>query len=741
MASGSSYGSYEGSTPPGEDKSGLPEGNWQGNVHLGFGGQGTVHCWVQVDANQKVIDRIVIKDSWSTDDTEEPEIYKGIYNELVRKGMSMSDAIFGGSSRIPFYKEAYVQGLLTPESRLTQSNTVRMRGYRRGNEDDPKGVAGSIHWRIYMDHCYAGDLWDFIEDYKEMGKPIPEPFIWWTMECLASALVQMETCARARPHAREQQDETIVLLDMKPPNVLIDAAGQSDRYPMYPQVKVSDFGSAHITYRDDPENRFNDLDIVFTRGFLAPELDRPYKPKKKKYEEIFDGDEDDDDELTDDEDIEEGGLSTHHDLGDLGGYKVVEKSSDHHSLGALRGYKVVKKSSDHHTLDTLGGYKVAKISDGDEDEESPDHEDMDESESVEGRPLDHHSLGALGGYKIEKIADGDRDGDGDVDGEGDGEGEGDDGGKSSDHRESDDSVSVEDEKTHFERPDVEDYDMMDVYESFGHDKMHSKDGDEGAADKEDRDEEDEEREADGGEGDEGEDGDKEDGEGDGEDEEEEFTALDSWTNVWQLGRTIEVMMRLEELTDCNWGDSTIDRESQIKSIPPRHRADPGFSYSEALTDLVWQCQQFDPEARPTPENLLSMIKTIAPFHNHGMDLWGTEDWVAEQYEDMGTLTEDHKKFMKGNIKQRADAGKLWFLQDFEDRNLAAQYRELDLDIPPEGELEWQPEKFRHRIGQVFGADGSEAEPESESSEESKRNKRPRSDEAITVTRDRKRLKV
>lgn len=567
----------------------------------------------------------------------------------------MSDAIFGGSSRIPFYKEAYVQGLLTPGSRLTQTNTLRMRGYRRGNGDDPKGTAGSIHWRIYMDHCYAGDLWDFIEDYKEMGNPIPEPFIWWTMERLASALVQMETCARARSHARKQQDENTVLLDMKPPNILIDAAGQSERYPVYPQLEVSDFGSAHITYRDDLENIFNNLAIVFTRGFLAPELDRPYNPKKD--EEIYDEDEDDGDELTDNE----------------------------------------------YTL--------------------------------KGGPSDHHSLGALGGYEVEKIADGDGDG------------------KSSDHHESDDSVFVEDEKTHFEYPDVEDYDMMDVYESVGHDKMHFGDEEEEAGEeeddrgdeasyKEDRGEEDEKADGDeGDEGEDGEDGDEENGEGDGEDEEEEFTALDSWTNVWQLGHTIEVMMRLDDLPDCNWGDSTVDRESQIKSIPPRHRANPGFSYSEALTDIIWQCQQFDPEARPTPDNLLSMIKAVAPFHNHGMDLWGTENWVAEQYEDMGTLTEDHKKFMKQSIKQRADAEYLWFLQDFEDQNLAAQYRELDLDVPPEGELEWQPGKFRHRLGQMFRAEESEAEPESGSSEGSKRNKRPESDEAITVTRDRKKRKI
>jgi serine/threonine protein kinase len=524
MASDGLVGSYESKIPPGEDKSGLPDGNWVGNHHLGDGGQGTVHCWVQVDSAQRIIDRLVIKDSWSLEGIHEPEIYRGIYDELVRKGMMLSDAIFGSAStRVPFYKEAYVQGLLTPHSRATQSDTVRLRGYRRGNEDDPSGTYGSVHWRLYMDHCYAGDLHHFINYYAVRSRPIPEPFIWWAMECLASALVQMETAARARSHARKEKDETIVMVDMKPLNIFLDAAGQGDRYPLYPRIKVGDDGSAHITYKDDPENKFNRLAIIWSPGYLAPELSRPYNPE----------DEEDEDE--------------------------------------------------------------------DEDEENPDDEEMTDSEICED--------GAI-------------------------------------H--------------------------------------------------------------------------------DGEPE-QELTPLYSWTNVWQLGKTIESMMRIQTTKDRDWNDDTKDRDSQIKADPPHHDDDPDFLYSEDLIDIVWQCGRFDPKLRPTPSDLLYMIKSSSRSHIHQMDVWGSEAWVDEQYEDMGTLTEDHKNFMRKSIKERAAAGKLWFLNDFEDRNLATRYRELDLDMPKGCELEWRPNIFRNRIGQIFGAEDPDQEPESLG--RSRNNKRPRSDEA------------
>lgn len=687
MASGGSAGSNDDSKPPGEDKSGLSDGDWRANAHEGEGGQGSVNSWVKVDCNQRIVDRIAIKDSWSTEDTEEPERYRGIYEELVRKGMSMSDAIFEGSSRIPFYKEAYVQGLLTPESPATETGTVRMRGYRRGNANDPRRVPGSIHWRIYMDHCYAGDLWNVIKCHIMEDMPIPESFIWYVMESLAYALVQMETCARARPHAREQKDETIVLLDIKPPNILLDMAGQGGRYPVYPRLRISDFGSAHITYQNDPENIYNRLEMTVTPGFQAPELDRP--PIAAIAEETLD--EDEDEEFSDDEDRgdseadQERGLPARHDLGDLGAYKVTKASDDNGN-----------QQSTHHDLGNLGAYKITKASDGNGDERDGDEGDGEEKDGDE---------------------------------------------RSTHHQNLDDSSSDEDDNMPVEVPDIEPYDEMDVWESVGHGKMHVEDGNEEAGkedfgdkesgDNEARDEKDKDGE------------DKSGQEEDEEERDEGFTPWYSWTNVWQLGRTIEVMMRTEVMDDCDWDNPDSIKESKIKTDPPDYPDYPEFLYSEDLIDIVWQCQRFEPKLRPTPTELLDMIKSNSPFHNEQMDVWGTEAWVQEQYDHMGTLTEDHKKFMKASIKERAAAGKLWFLDDFEDRDLATRYRELDVDIPEDCELIWQPKKFRHRVGQMFGAEepAPEPEPEPESSERAKNNKRPRTNEAITMTRFKKKQKI
>jgi len=542
----------------------------------------------------------------------------------------------------------------------------------------------------------------------------------------------METCARERPHARKQKDETIVLLDIKPTNVLLDMAGQSERYPVYPRPRLSDFGSAHITYKDDPENMYNRLEMTVTPGFQAPELNRP--PISTVVEEISDEDEDDEGELSDDEDRgdsdsdqqeEEEGLPAPHNLGNLGAYKVTKASdeegaTDHHDLDDSKSAEEEGGLPAPHNLGNLGAYTITKASDGDGDEQDGDEEDGDEEDGDE--------------------EDGDEE-DGDEEDGDEEDGDEEDGDEGSiHHQDLYESSFDEDENMHVEIPDMEPYDEMDVWEESvehwesyvgaGNEEAGKEDsedkefGDEEARNEEDKDGEDESEQ-----------------EEDEEDGEEEFTPWYSWTNVWQLGRTIEVMMRTEEVDDCDWDDPDSDKESKIQTDPPYHPKDPDFLYSENLVDLVWQCQQFDPESRPTPTELLDMIKSISPVHNERMDAWGTEDWVQEQYDYMGPLTEDHKKFMKASIQRRAAAGRLWFLDDFEDRNLATRYRELDLDIPEECELIWQPKKFRHRVGQMFGAEESESESESESTERSKNNKRPRTNEAITMTPPKKKQKI
>lgn len=97
-----------------------------------MGGNGTIHYWLKVDENQKIIDRMVIKDFWTTADTVEPPEYKGIYKELVRKGMDFGvDPNRPGDPTIDerFLREAYTQGLMTDRNDPL-ANTVPLRGYK-----------------------------------------------------------------------------------------------------------------------------------------------------------------------------------------------------------------------------------------------------------------------------------------------------------------------------------------------------------------------------------------------------------------------------------------------------------------------------------------------------------------------------------------------------------------------------------------------------------------------------------
>lgn len=118
--------------PGKDDKSGLPEGTWRGAYFVGQGGDGTLHHWLKVDENQKILDRMVIKDLWCRESTTEPSAYQGIYDDLVRKGMDFGVAASGRAGEAQpeerFFKEAYLQGLFTDPSGLSPVYTVPLRG-------------------------------------------------------------------------------------------------------------------------------------------------------------------------------------------------------------------------------------------------------------------------------------------------------------------------------------------------------------------------------------------------------------------------------------------------------------------------------------------------------------------------------------------------------------------------------------------------------------------------------------
>lgn len=285
------------------------------------------------------------------------------------------------------------------------------------------------HWRMYMDLFHAGDLQGLIEnhviDEKVPKRPLPEPYIWWVFTCFAEALLQLESVVQARPNARQEQDEVIALMDMKPANVLLEAR-RDDRYPVYPKPLLSDLGASHILYKEDP-------------------------------------------------------LQAHYSHGGTNGFFAPEMWRETDQWGWLRG---------------------------------------------------------------------------------------------------------------IDKP---------VY---------------------------------------------------------------SWTNVWQAGRTIECMMRLKVKLDHEKASLICENNSFIKGDPPKIEGFPKFKYSEDLIDLVERCQRFKPEERPTPAELLGLIRSRASKHNRGMDEWGNATWIQNR-EATTVRPTTYAGVTKRSVSlgERVDAGKLDFLNE------------------------------------------------------------------------------
>lgn len=118
----------------------MPEGTWMGGQFLGVGGDGTLHYWVKIDEDQKIVDRMVIKDLRSRESTHEPAAYQGIYEDLAHKAMDFGVAASGKAGEaLPeerFFKEVYLQGLFTDPSGASPVYTVPLRGYKKGHLPD-----------------------------------------------------------------------------------------------------------------------------------------------------------------------------------------------------------------------------------------------------------------------------------------------------------------------------------------------------------------------------------------------------------------------------------------------------------------------------------------------------------------------------------------------------------------------------------------------------------------------------
>jgi hypothetical protein len=105
-----------------------------------------------------------------------------------------------------------------------------------------------------------------------------------------------------------------------------------------------------------------------------------------------------------------------------------------------------------------------------------------------------------------------------------------------------------------------------------------------------------------------------------------------WTNVWQIGRVGEAMMKLALQFDelpYHPDNKPEDMEPEIMNW----RGDlPGQDYSNELRRVIASCTRFDPGKRNNARDIINVIETNPAFLSnlHAMHTFGNDAWFEEQ---------------------------------------------------------------------------------------------------------------
>jgi hypothetical protein len=109
-------------------------------------------------------------------------------------------------------------------------------------------------------------------------------------------------------------------------------------------------------------------------------------------------------------------------------------------------------------------------------------------------------------------------------------------------------------------------------------------------------------------------------------------ACGSWTNVWQIGRVAEALMKLATGFD-NLPYRTAKTIEEVEPDIMSWRGElPGQDYSYELRKVVFSCMRYDPYKRPTARMVIDLIETNSTFqfYMRGMHTFGNDAWFAGQ---------------------------------------------------------------------------------------------------------------
>jgi hypothetical protein len=98
--------------------------------------------------------------------------------------------------------------------------------------------------------------------------------------------------------------------------------------------------------------------------------------------------------------------------------------------------------------------------------------------------------------------------------------------------------------------------------------------------------------------------------------------------------------------------------------------------------------------KTNPTELLGLVKSYASKHSRGIDIWGNEEWIAEQ--------EKHGKPGKVGIPPPSlSTDNLDFLAEYPDQSLADRYRRLGMNIPKGCALVYSGGRDPNKIGDTI----------------------------------------
>ncbi|KAI5367232.1 Putative serine/threonine-protein kinase, active [Septoria linicola] len=221
-----------------------PDSTWK-VIEQMSGGMGKIDVWAKDDGNGRIVDRVVLKDTQMS----------------FTSWQSESSWYGNGEDNVPI--EFWVHSKMSNGGKY-----VLQLASRRVQVDED-----SRKFRMWMEYCPNGDLYQLLERHWKAGVRVPVEFILYVFKAMVDACLVMKQGSMA---PFKDSWEQIVHRDLKPDNVFLGLPRST--FANYPEPKLADFGLAIVTSPSDATNPELYNLGAGTKGYLPPEQLRFINP-------------------------------------------------------------------------------------------------------------------------------------------------------------------------------------------------------------------------------------------------------------------------------------------------------------------------------------------------------------------------------------------------------------------------------------------------------------------------------